>query len=97
MLENYQIDQLRKVAESLTEARAWDQLPWDDAWAGKYPKQRTEQQVNAELRILIAKVERIMRTGRIEEEYSSIQEQQRMIHLENCTAISLFGERSTME
>lgn len=96
LLDRYQLGELRNIAESLVESLAWDQLPWDDAWAGKYPE-RSAQQVDAELAVLTAKVERIIRTGQFEGEYSSMQEHLRMIHLEGCATIDLFGSREAME
>lgn len=90
-LNEDQLAELRLVAESLLTAAAWDSLPWDEAWNGKYPKKPNEQEINKEIAYLVKKVTRILTYGISELDYDNIKEHLRTIHLEFCKTINFYG------
>lgn len=94
MLDESQISELRDTAERILVDRTWDALPWDDAWAGKRPDHPTKSQIDVELGILIKKATRIMASGNIENEYKNLEEHLRMIYLESCSTIKLYGRNN---
>jgi hypothetical protein len=74
--------ELRRIAIDLVEHKKWDELPWGQAWGGKYPDSPTEAEIEAELNILKPKAVRMMRQGAGEEDYCTIEEHRRTISLE---------------
>jgi hypothetical protein len=90
MLTRIQLDELRQIAEAILVGQSWDDLPWDDAWRGVYPRQPEVSDIEKEVLILKEKVYRIWSTGSIETEYEDLLEHTRMIYLERAKSINLF-------
>ena len=72
--------------------KLWDELEWEDAWNGKYPRDIDKEEIEIETDELIRKIERIRLYGFGSSEYRNLEEHRRMIVIESFKTISLFNE-----
>jgi hypothetical protein len=82
-----QLAEIEGMAGSIVQSRHWDDLPWEAAWNGSYPLKPSENEIAAEMRVLIAQASRIMSSGL---EINSIEEHIRLLHLENAESFRLY-------
>jgi len=84
------MNELRCVARSILESIGWNELSWDDAWSGKYPKEITAEDENKEIEALLNKYQRIIDLGITDKEFASVNEHIRFLALESCSFLNVW-------
>ncbi|MTI63317.1 hypothetical protein [Methylophaga sp.] len=93
-----QLEELRRCATIMVEADNLEQLSWDDAWAGIYPQEPTDEQIEAELSALKTKAERILGGSYdFEREHDTFRDIIRLKHLEDCKTIDIWMNEPVMD
>ena len=82
--------ELRQEARSVLESKRWNELTWDDAWSGKYPKEITTEDEGEEIDNLLGKYQRIINQGIIDEEFVDVNEHRRFLALESCSFLNVW-------
>lgn len=82
--------ELRQEARSVLESKRWNELTWDDAWSGKYPKEITTEDEGEEIDNLLGKYQRIINQGITDEELVDVNEHRRFLALESCSFLNVW-------
>lgn len=82
--------ELRQEARSVLESKRWNELTWDDAWSGKYPKEITTEDEGEEIDNLLGKYQRIINQGITDEEFVDVNEHRRFLALESCSFLNVW-------
>ena len=78
---------------SISESQRLDELPWDDAWAEKFPRKSTVEELDTVFSLMKKDAIRILKFGFSEDDYSTEEKHCRMIYLEDCKSLDLYGRR----
>lgn len=94
LLTKENMDELRQAARSVLESKGWNELSWDDAWSGKYPKEITAEDENKEIENLLRKYLRIIDQGITNEEFVDSDEHIRFLVLERCSFLDVWQTKT---
>lgn len=84
-----QLVELTNIARMIVKGENLENQLWSDAWAGKYPVEPIDSDIQNELKILTAKVIRLQSgNADLNKEYQVEKDRVRIIHLESCEWIS---------
>lgn len=90
MFNKVQLNELWEKAEEIVCHKKWNELPWDDAWSGKYPIDPIRNEVDLEFDALRKKAERMIKHGPSINDYETLEDQVRTISLEFCETFDLY-------